>query len=127
MPRARRRCRGRGYGSTRPRARAGGRSRSANHPKLALFAPGAPFSGVPSLRLDTDSWSWSHDGRAIVYERKGELVRRELASGAERVVARVSDIGDVAESSDGRTVFYVARLPHVKRMAITNFGDRPPF
>jgi tRNA A-37 threonylcarbamoyl transferase component Bud32 len=94
-------------------------------PAYALFAPGAPLDGEPQVALEQFP-RFSGDGAAVVFARAGAVVRRELASGKERVLAEPGDIGLVVETADGKTLFYTQVEQYVRRQVMTNFADRPP-
>src|SRR6185295_13437334 len=74
-------------------------------PAYALFAPGTPFDAKPDLTLE---WypRFSDDGRSVLFNRHGKIIRRELATGGETVVAELVDVGLVTATPDGKTLFY---------------------
>jgi hypothetical protein len=94
-------------------------------PAAALFAPGAPLDGTPAFTLPTYPL-FIDDGRAIVFGRGGTIVRRDLASGKETVLAEPGEVGGVAVTPDGKTLLYTKPEEYARRLVMTNFADRPP-
>jgi hypothetical protein len=97
-----------------------------DRPKLALFPPEARLDGPPVALIDGGIWSWTDDGTALVYEKNGDIYRRVMATGREELLFHADNLRDLAESSDGTTIFFLAAQRHRRRQAITNFSERPP-
>ena len=88
---------------------------------MALDDPGADVIHGISL-------SWDSDGRSVVY-RSEDKVHRRFVDTRQDVTFNIelppAASRGLAVAPDGKTIYQVIFVAHVRRKMITNYGDRP--
>ena len=68
--------------------------------------------------------SWQHDGSALVYWDRRQMIHHTHADATERVLFTADDVDDMELAPDGRTVYVSQPMQHTRRFAITNLAAR---
>jgi hypothetical protein len=91
---------------------------------FVLAAPGMPVDTVQEARR-WRSPSWDAAGRTIVFWADGKIQRYDLETQRTEDLMSVPDLGFLAPSPDGKTIYYTEGSAHSKRAIIANYGDLP--
>jgi WD40-like Beta Propeller Repeat len=96
-----------------------------------FWPPGVSLDDPPARvqRSDGPGWGvWDASGKSVVYVAGRKVGRFFPASGEEIELFETGaeiQLGSVAVSPDGDTVYLPEYVGHTRRMIIANFGDRP--
>jgi Tol biopolymer transport system component len=85
--------------------------------------------GTPTrILLGASGGSWSHDGKSIFYQTRGQIWRAAANGGSPTQLTKERGVSDPAESADGKYVFYVLyRMRRTIWRVPTAGGDEEEF
>ena len=92
--------------------------------EVFLVPPGGELDAATPLPRRVVQVDWEASGDRVVYYDGRTLWRLDLATGEESALVQGTEFLSFAAGDDG-TLYTIDRDSHVRRMAITNFGDRP--
>jgi dipeptidyl aminopeptidase/acylaminoacyl peptidase/predicted Ser/Thr protein kinase len=90
-----------------------------------LVPPGASPSDPRGHTLRGLRFDWYPAGDAMVYFDPPWVRRFDVRTGQETQLFEAGDFVVLSAAPDGRTIYTVDRNSHVRRMAMTNFDERP--
>jgi Tol biopolymer transport system component len=82
---------------------------SSDHGQEVFTVPAAPGNKPARVLLNASNASYSHDGKWIYFQSRGQIWKATVTGGNPQAIARQNGAGQPIESADGKYVYFRSR------------------